>query len=110
MYGLPERIDLSFFRQRQLEQVCLGEHQVQMRFDGGVSIDLEAEFTLDGERCTVEKAYLLHRLIGLCVNSVAREGVGDIRLRLGDHVLLVHDSNAAYESYTIHTGVGQIVV
>jgi len=46
LYGLPEDYDASFFDGRSLIQLCLGEHQAQLHFDGNVSIFLEGEFTL----------------------------------------------------------------
>ena len=110
MNGLPEEIDVSFFYQRRLEQLCLGEYQIQLRFDRDVEVAVEGEYTLDGQRCTVGEGHLLHHLIGLSVQSASRNSMGDLRLDFSEHVLLLHDSNLNYESYTIRSNNDVIIV
>jgi hypothetical protein len=110
MHGLSEDLDLDFLPGRRLTQVCLGEFQVQMRFDADVTIDVEGEFTLDGHRRAVADATVLSKLIGHVIGSVTKEGKGDLRLRFGEHVLILHDSNREYESYSIQSAHGSIVV
>lgn len=110
MNGLPEDLDTSFFHGRRLEQVCLGEYQTQLRFDGNVSVFLECEFTLDGERHTLSDSHFLRLLLGHIIGAASCEGAGDLRLDWGSHVLILHDSNVEYESYTIDNGHGLLVV
>src|SRR5207237_8419413 len=65
MYGLPSNTDLSFLVGRQLAQLCLGQYQAQLRFDGDVTISLEGEFSLDGQRRPISEAHVLYVLLGL---------------------------------------------
>jgi hypothetical protein len=108
--GLPDGVDLTFLTARRLEQLCLGEYQVQLVFDDDVSIDLEGEFSLNGARGGVAAAHLLHVLLGGSVTIAERSGAGDLMLKIGAHELIVHDSNGSYESYTLHKGTEVIVV
>lgn len=110
MHGLPPTIDLSFLLGRRLEQLALGEHQVQLLFDDGVAIDMEGEFSLDGARGTVADAHLLHVLIGRDVLRADRGGYGDLVLAFGTHVLEIHDSNESFESYCVRAAGRYIVV
>ena len=110
MHGLPQDVGLGFLVGRQLKQVCLGEFQVQMRFDADVTIDVEGEFTLDGRLGAVADARILAGLIGRTVSGVTNEGKGDLRLEFGEFVLTLHDSNKEYESYSIQSDSGSIVV
>ena len=43
MYGLNPEINLSFLVGRELLQVCIGIHQVQLHFDKDVSISIEGQ-------------------------------------------------------------------
>lgn len=112
MYGLSEDVDLSFFIGRRLEQVCLGEYQVQLRFDADtvVSID-DSEYTYRGMRRSSRDGRELVELVGRSCTAAAREGEGDLRLDFAHEVLVIHDSNAPhYESYTIRHGDDPVVV
>jgi hypothetical protein len=110
MYGLSPDIDLSFLAGRQLEQLCLGQYQVQLRFDGDVEISIEGEFTFDGTRREVGEGHVLHVLLGLKIDAVRHEGDGDVALSLGQHALTIHDSKEHYESYQLYAPGRNIIV
>src|SRR5690606_11007282 len=74
MYGLPSHADLSFFCGRRLEQIALGDHQVQLRFDGDVTVDLEGDFTRDSATGGARDGHRLHVLLGTSVARVERKG------------------------------------
>jgi hypothetical protein len=44
MYGLDKDMDLSFFSEKELLQVCVGEYQIIIRFDGDITLSLECTF------------------------------------------------------------------
>ncbi len=44
MYGLRSDLDLSFLVGPTLLQVCIGENEVVLRFDGNISITIESRF------------------------------------------------------------------
>jgi hypothetical protein len=110
MYELPPEIDLSFFVGCELEQVCIGEFQTQLRFDRSVSISIEREFTLDGQRQLASGGHVLHALLGKAVSEVRRVSPFDLAIRLEAHELVVHGVDNHYESYTIWHGNELIVV
>ena len=41
MYAIPKDVDWSFMLGKALIQVCYGQYQTQLRFDGDVSISIE---------------------------------------------------------------------
>jgi hypothetical protein len=110
MYGLPPHTDLSFLRGRRLEQLALGEHQVQLRFDGGVTIDVEGDLSLDSATGGARDGHRLHVLLGASIVRAVRKGKGDLVLDFGEHRLEIHDSNDAFESYCITAEGRHIVV
>lgn len=110
MNGLPPTIDLGFFYGRRLDQLALGEHHARLNFDADVTIDVEGELSLDGERFSVRDAHHLHVLLGLVVRGASKIGDGDLSLDFGAHHIEVHDSNEAYESYSIRTRELLVVV
>jgi hypothetical protein len=110
MYGLNPDLDLSFFHERRLDQVCVGEYDTRLNFDEDVSIGLQSEFTLDGQRNGPRDGHILHVLLALQVREARRAGRGDLVLDFGSHVLVVHDSYDRYESYTITNGADLTVV
>ena len=44
MYGVPDSIEWSFLVDREVLQVCIGLHQVSLKFDGQVSMNIECDF------------------------------------------------------------------
>jgi hypothetical protein len=110
MYELPDETELGFLVGREVGQVCIGEFQAQLNFDQDVSIAIQTDFTLDGERRSVSAGYVLHALLGKVVNGVRRGGRADLRLSVGGRELVVHGLNDGYESYTISHRNGLIVV
>jgi hypothetical protein len=44
MYGLDKDNDLSFFLEKQLEQVCFGWVSINLNFDGDITLSLECTF------------------------------------------------------------------
>ena len=110
MYGLDDNVDLTFLTGRRLDQVCLGEYQVQLNFEAPVSLSVAGEFTLDGIRYGASSGYVLHSVMGLSVNEASRVGRGDLMLRFTGHEVILHESTEPYESYTIRNGSQLIVV
>jgi hypothetical protein len=107
MNGLPATIDWVFLIGRTLQQVAFGQYQLQLRFDGGIWIDVEGKVTIDGMSADAES---LRGLVGVRIDSVGRKGPGDLVISLGGRSLTLHDSNEQYESYTIGAPGLHIVV
>ena len=55
-------------------------------------------------------AHRLHVLLGTVIARVEKKGRGDLVLDLGEHRLEIHDSNDAFESYSIATADGRLIV
>jgi hypothetical protein len=118
MYGLNKNTDLSFLIQRQLEQVAIGLHQVQLNFDQDVSISLECQFDhiSNGESLITSKnlphsASSLLQLIGSKICEVENPGNGNIENIFSDQsIVKIFDNNESYESYQISApGINLIV-
>jgi hypothetical protein len=50
VYGLPDETDLTFFIGTELQQVCIGRHEVILRFGDDLSITVESDI---GHRSTL---------------------------------------------------------
>lgn len=109
MNGLPDDADLTFLVGRSLEGVRYSLHRIQLDFDSGVWIEIEGDLSLNG-KMVEEVSGALRELLDHSVDTVSREGHGDLVLRFGSNSLRICDSNSAYESYTIGRAGFQIVV
>jgi hypothetical protein len=95
---------------KTLHQLCLGEHQVQLRLDDA-EIAIEGIVDLDGVGLTVAEGHRLHILVGATVLSATVLAPGDLELSFSNgRVLVVRDSNAHYESYVVTAPGVHIVV
>ena len=104
MYGLEKTIDLSFLAKRRLEQIRIGEYQIELCFDSGIAIAVQGAVTYEGERRedlpSVGKE--LVNILGGEVVKAERVGRGDLRIVFSSgRSVIIHDSNESYESYTI---------
>lgn len=112
MYGLPSDLDLGFLVGPTLLQVCIGENEVILRFDGDISITIESRFLvrdLSGRETVFENAPpAAASLLDLLSDSIAEVlGQLDGTLRLSfakGGILEVYDSSKDYESYQIQHG------
>ncbi len=119
MYGLDKDEDLSFFSEKELEQVCFGWISIQLHFSGEISLFIECTFehvTKDGQVFLGDssKPISCSSLLTLLASSVKRVdiiGEGDIELFFsnGDKVR-IYDSNSGTESYHFTFPGGMIIV
>ena len=119
VYGLPDETDLTFFIGTELQQVCIGRHEVILRFGDDLSITVESDI---GHRSTlgeldavfktiVPAAMVLCNLINAMVSSASVKSPGTLVLQFSNgEALEIYDSNTSYESYQIACGDRLIVV
>jgi len=119
MYGLPQDIDLSFLKGRQLESICFAAYQVNLHFDNGAMISIFGTFRhfIIGENPGGKAAQFflsgsnLMRLLTQTVKKVQRQTDGTLELAFSnDDNLLIYDDTKQYESYHIKNGERLIVV
>ena len=118
MYGVPDSAEWSFLVGREVLQICVGLHQVTLRFDGEVSMDIECEFDRSGPTVVPpsgttlpSKAMGLVSLIGSKVVSVASENRTTLAIAFtNQETLKVHDSNQIYESFQVTSPDKEIIV
>jgi hypothetical protein len=118
MYGLSADVDLSFFIDVSLIQICLGSHQIAFNFDEDVSITVEGDMGIRippaGERVVGdfrEVIYDLAMLIERSVIRVASQPGGTLVLSFDNGWLLkIYDSSQHYESYQIRHGSEMFIV
>lgn len=119
MYGLDKDKDLSFFSEKELEQVCFGWISIQLHFSGEISLFMECTFehvTEDGQVFLGDssKPISCSSLLVLLTSSVKRvdnigEGTIELFFSNGDKVR-IYDSNDSTESYNITFPKGMIIV
>lgn len=112
MYGLPKNIDLSFLKGRRLDQICIGEHQVQFNFDERIRIYVHNSFDYtdaDGIATSVQRApaaaVIVNKLLGKQTSQINshEDGTLEITFNAGEK-LMFYDDNTAYECYEIRHG------
>ena len=108
MFGLPPQTDLTFLGNSELLQVCIGLHQVIMRFDKEITISLECEYWVNG---IVQDQMGVVGVLGHRITAVVQGEGGQITARFSSGSLLeFRDSNSCYESYQITAPGRHIVV
>lgn len=121
MYGLEKSVSLDFLRDLRLEQVCIGNFQVILRFDKETSISIEGSLEIsDGDSKVSRNLHAdkpsetteLVALVGLMTANVANLGDGKVRLHFSNGALLtLFDSKKDFESYQISSaGIEEIIV
>jgi hypothetical protein len=116
MYGLPRGIDLSFFQQKSLLQVCFGLHDLILNFDD-VSVTVTSSIGISDSATTqncenfLQAAGPLTALLERRVTSASGDTAGTLKLDFdNDKSLFIYDDSRKYESYTIRYADKLIVV
>jgi uncharacterized protein DUF6188 len=117
LWPLRADTDLSFLMGRELVQVAVGLYRVQFRFDDEVAVSVEDSFTYERpERKDTWKpgelnvAGLALELLGSVIKDVRANG-SEVELTFSNgHKVRLDGEPSAYESYTITSRSGVIVV
>src|SRR5262245_39495356 len=100
MYGIPNNVDWSFLISKELLQVCIGRHQISLRFEGDVSIDIECAFDHFGPSSKLlsvqlncpERAATLVSLLGMMISTATNKSGTTLELVFSNlEVLAIHD-------------------
>jgi hypothetical protein len=119
MYGLPHDVDLSFFLQKTLVQICFGGADLGLNFHGGVSVMVTGRigFVFPGGKQETFEDYrlaapFLLQLLNENVSMVKGDRNGTLRLGfLEKGTLEIYDDSQQFESYVIRKlGEKEIVV
>jgi hypothetical protein len=118
VYGVPDSGEWSFLVGREVLQVCIGLHQVSLRFDGQVSMNLECKFdhrratdTLQLPSAFPQKAAGLVSLLGSKVTKAISKAAKILEIRFANkETLKLYDSNEIYESFQVITPDREIIV
>ncbi|MFQ5502455.1 MAG: DUF6188 family protein [Phycisphaerae bacterium] len=118
MHGLPVGVDLSFFRGRQLLQVCVGLNDVILNFDNGVSLSIQTSISHHSStgKATIYEEYtpaatMLMSLLHQTIVGVRGDKKGTLHLEFSEgDCIHVYDSSEQYESYQIKHRGGEIIV
>lgn len=118
MYGLSTDVDLSFFINKLLLQVCIGNNEAILHFDNDVSITIHTD--ISHRHGTVETALyksipssaaMLVAFIHESVQATAVEPPGTLVLTFSNQESIVlYDISDQYESYEIYSGTTSIIV
>ena len=119
MYGLPDDFTLPSFSGACLVQVAIGQHQVQLNFDGtNRSVSIESRYAIaEPGRARQEftdmpaGAAQLAALVGAHLDDVSGASDGTLMLSFATGAqVVIFDDDTRYESYPIHDGDRLIVV
>lgn len=114
MHGVPQDLDLSAFVGREVIQVALGPHDVQLNLhpSGSISIEGRLELYQDtgdlieaGAPNEVTPSTSLGALIGCIIAEAIPEPPSAVRFRFGSgYVLRLIDDSDSCESFVLHPG------
>jgi Family of unknown function (DUF6188) len=116
MYGLPEDFDATFLLGATLVQVCVGSHEVILRFaeDIDITIECDVDVVTPAESVVMESAPEIGSAFIPVLNQrvTAAHGSpdGDLMIELGAVRFTLHDSSESYESYQVRNGDHLVVV
>lgn len=114
MYGVPSDLDLDSFKGATLIQVCLGEFQLQFKFDSDAEISVEGAWQIVGRNSEIVDAGTrnvqrtenrVHLLLGRKVEGWSVHAPEWFELQFeGRLALRVFDDSEQYESFSIQPG------
>ena len=118
MYGLPKNLDLGFLLGKALQQICVGSHEVILKFDDDleVTVTSECDYKSKTGQFTRVKEYpasasMICRLLGFSIVKAEGTEDGTLTLRFSNEdTLIIYDDSKQYESYQINYHEHLIVV
>jgi len=118
MYGLPPNTNLDFLKGETLIQVCFGANDLILNFSANVSIAIYscvgvgvASSAMNKHTAFQEVAGELLDLLNKDVSNVRWTPEGTITLELDNgNAIWIYDDSPNFESYTISSSLGQLVV
>jgi hypothetical protein len=124
MYKLPINQDWSFLLETILDQVCIGQYNTRLHFNGGaVSISINYDdvndfmhhktksLTSTSVEGMPKTSVTLISLLGASVDKVIAENITTLALFFNNNEeLRIFDCSDAYESFTITSSKGIIIV
>jgi hypothetical protein len=108
MYQRIDSVDWSFVLGKEVEQICIGPHDVQVHMFGDVSLFLESGFEHNtGNQRSLwngsepAKAVTLVDLIGHSANKVSADGDRALIIEFSNgHILTIFTNGSGYESFS----------
>jgi hypothetical protein len=118
MHRLPPDLDLSFFKDKPLLQVCIGANELILHFDDDVSITVTSRIAVRGpleRQDTYEDfskaAPAVLSLLNDVVTMAEGDAAGTLALAFRSGICLeFHDTSDHYESYLVRHSDKTIVV
>jgi hypothetical protein len=118
MYGIPDNTDWSFLVGKELIQVCIGLHDVSLRFHEDVSIGIRSDFEHKPVAYSVastpgltEKAVTLVSLLGSKIVKATTHGPKTLVLSFSNtEYLKIYDNSDSYESFEVSGPGVEIIV
>ena len=116
MHGVPANLPLATFIGCTLDQVCIGQHQLQFHFsgergagggrisvEGGWQLQDAAGAELDGFQEHLDRQhYRIHLVLGRTVSDFSIDAPRSFQLVFDSgHRLTVYDDSERYESFSV---------
>jgi Family of unknown function (DUF6188) len=112
LYGLPAGVDFRFFIDLEVTQVCIGVHELILRFSDEVTVTVEGDLGIR-VAATPQRVSGNYRELAADAASLLAQKVTDVRSATSGTLILdfgesaqisLYDSSSHYESYNILHG------
>lgn len=105
MYGIPDNFPFHKLVGATLIQVCVGEHQLQLHFDGEQRISVESALRLNdaGDKISefIEASTPVCRFLGAAILEATAPDKLTLRLVFTRGVMEIFDDSEPYEAFQI---------
>ncbi len=107
MYGFPPSEEFAALTDRELTQLCIGEYQIRLNFDGDVTLSIQSVFThsaappsdLSGDFSFPRSGSTLTSLLGAKVVSATTIPPESLTIEFSNgESLTVYDNDPSYEA------------
>ena len=118
MYRLGKDVDLSFLKDAQLLQVCVGKNELILNFDRGIRLTVLSDFVVSAPagrpteyQDPIQGAPSVLPLLHDSIAAARATDDGGLRLRFqsGSEVE-IRDTSTQYESFWIQNGDRKLIV
>jgi hypothetical protein len=114
MYGVSNDLPVDEFNGCQVLQICFGENEIIINFDGHKSILIMSKIKIENENIFeienfLENSNTLNKLIGKKITDCSLIHCG-IKLSFGSESISIIDDSAEFESFIISVGDKKYII
>jgi hypothetical protein len=115
MFGIPDNFPFHKLIGATLQQVCTGQYQLQLHFDGGQRISIESALRLNdaGDKFSnfIEASTPICRFLGEAISEASAPDQRTLRLVFANGVMEIFDDTDQYEAFQVgFHGEGEFII